>query len=488
MRIENLSTPRSTPHEKKLAFIQTAIAEGALSRLPPKTTPKQWERQQDIGITYAFSEESLTDLGKIFQGEREKPLKTEGVRQLSNKFIKNLWNNSSSELQSRNPLKKISSRKPRTQKMRENYSRAKGGLAVKVKELIMEKGITDSKQIMDILGISARDLTRARRTLRRWGINVPRTFKSRKEIFTTAHQRKLEFLRERIKEGVSKILPGKPKKVSVDAWSRQRKVGFRYAFQDKTLEEVGESYGITRERARQLNEKFLPNIWHTASQRLKGEYPLETLPLAKPLTQRSREKLSESLGGSSFKVKKLLVERGMTDPVQIQAELGISPQTMIFIRKVLKRWGIELPKIYTNYMELKKMIERETDDKKLQKILDSLSDGQIRGHLERCRRSGNAIFITVSKIVREAGLNSNGRHTKRTVERLKDAGIPVRPVAHEDKRRKTLHHYWVVFAKHRARILKVLKNDSSLQAQKVLTATGQNLTSNRKQPPIHTFY
>lgn len=463
---KEILTIDQTPHERKKAYLREIIKRGIYRIKPEGLSAQQWSMRRKIGFQYALTDKTFDELGQQYG------VSGEDVRQLNHGFLDNIHQISPPKLQAQYPRGTIPDRKPWTQKSRERNSAARGGLSLKVKWLI-EQGITDSKQTMDILGISARDLTRARRTLRRWGINVPQTFKSRKEIFTIAHQRKLEFLRERIKEGVNKILPDKPGNASIDAWSRQRKVGFRYAFQDNTLEEIGRSYGITRQRAGQLNEKFLPNIWHTASPKLRKKYPLETLPLSKPLTQRSREKLSESFGGSSFKIKKLLVERGMTDPVQIQAELGISPETMRFSRKVLKEWGIELPRTYTNYMKLKEMIVKETDDEKLQKILDSLSDGQIRGYLERCRKSGNAIFIAVSRIVKEAGHSSNGRHTKRIVERLENAEIPVRTVTHEDKRRKTLHRYWVVFAKHRKRIVDVLNNDQDLKDSNAVKSTVQ---------------
>lgn len=166
-------------YEKKLAFIQAAIAEGALSQVPPRTKPEQWEKQQDIGITDAFGDQSLKALGIIFQGNREKPLTGTRIRQLSKIFLRNIWNNSSSELQACNPLEEILSRK---QKARENSSRARGGKSIGVRELV-EGGTTDPKKIQNTLGLSSQVLTNVRTTLKGWGVTVPLARELRDEAF-----------------------------------------------------------------------------------------------------------------------------------------------------------------------------------------------------------------------------------------------------------------------------------------------------------------
>lgn len=286
---ENLPTSHPTQYERKLLFIQEAIAQGALDKLPPGTTPKQWKRQQDIGITYAFGEESLESLGDIFKGGRNVPLEREGIRQLSDKFIKNLWNNSSDSLKASVSMDVIKARKPTTQKSRENISAAHGGLSLRIKKLL---------------------------------------------------------------------------------------------------------------------------------------------------------------------------EKGITDPRQIQAELGLSFERMGTNRKVLKSWGIELPRIRTSYERLKEKVAKETDDDTLQNILDDLSNGQIRGYLHDYGKSEDAVFTSFSIIAR-----NNGFHIqpKRVAEATKKAGIPIRAVEHVDKNAKNgVEYYWVVFAKHEQRIVQVLRNNPNL--------------------------
>ena len=170
---ENLSTLQPTLFEQKLWFIEEAVTEGALDKLPPKTTPSQWERQQNIGITYAFSEETLENLGVIFQESRAHPLIRENVRQISNRFMINLRDNSSVQLQASVPREVLLARKPPTQKSREKNSEKHGGLSLRVKELA-EKGIKDPKEIKRTLGISTESLAGARTVLRGWGIEIPR--------------------------------------------------------------------------------------------------------------------------------------------------------------------------------------------------------------------------------------------------------------------------------------------------------------------------
>ena len=116
-----------------------------------------------------------------------------------------------------------------------------------------------------------------------------------KEALAAGHETKKDVLREVIKGRTWKI---QPDTLTSEQWSRQRKIGFQYAFTDKTLDQLGKQYGgLSRERVRQLNQDFLDNIFQTSPKQLRSEYPRETIPDRKPTTPETREKMSAAQKG-----------------------------------------------------------------------------------------------------------------------------------------------------------------------------------------------
>ena len=124
-----------------------------------------------------------------------------------------------------------------------------------------------------------------------------------KEALIAGHEAKKILLKEVI---IKRIYKKRPRNLSPYRWGMQRKIGFRYAFQDKTLEELGEQYGRTKEDMRQLNHNFLDNIHKNSSSKLRVQFPREAIPDRKPLTQKSIERMSEIHGGKSQRVRKLI--------------------------------------------------------------------------------------------------------------------------------------------------------------------------------------
>ena len=124
-----------------------------------------------------------------------------------------------------------------------------------------------------------------------------------RETLTTGHEIKKAVLEDVIKNRIWKI---KPVTLSIDEWSKQRKIGFQYTFTDKTYEKLGEQYGVTKENIRQLNHRFLDNIWKVSPPELQTQYPRETIPDKKPFTQKMREnrsrKRSETLRSWDAKI------------------------------------------------------------------------------------------------------------------------------------------------------------------------------------------
>jgi len=178
-------TPES--YARKVDFIETAMGEGAHLILPVSkatgiTMSKEaWDRIVDIGLLYHLGPETTGQSLANMYG-----ITKEAIRQTRDKFIVNLYENSSDKTKKKFPLKTIILRKPVILPQREKLSERNGGIALKVKSLMQEEGITDAKEITSRLGITAADLRIIMESgmFKRWGLDlhVDRINRSFKEV------------------------------------------------------------------------------------------------------------------------------------------------------------------------------------------------------------------------------------------------------------------------------------------------------------------
>ena len=280
-----------------------------------------------------------------------------------------------------------------------------------------------------------------------------------KEALQLGHETTKAFLRTVIREGV---YLQRPKHTSPKQWSKQRKIGFRYALQeDTTLKDLGRDYGGTIQNTATLNHHFLDNLWNNSPPELQAQYPRETISDRKPQGQRLREEHSKRQGGISLRVKRLVEEKGVTDPKQIKRTLGISTLSLAGARTVLKGWEIEIPRESHTFQELPQIAQIENDDEKLQETLNRFSDTSLRGFLGRDRE--HKILTTISTIARKEGFVFHNRQVQSIAEKIKKAEIPIRQIEYLGKNGKLRNSYYVVYAKHTDRIAEALENDPDLQ-------------------------
>jgi len=163
-------------YARKIDFIQTAMGEGAhlvfpVSKATGITMSKEaWDRIVDIGLLYHLGPETTgQSLAAMYKVTRE------AIRQTRNKFIVDLYENSSAKTKKKFPLETIILSKPVIQPQREKLSERKGGIAIKVKSLMQEEGITDSKVICSRLGITAaalRIIIKSGMFKEQWGLDL----------------------------------------------------------------------------------------------------------------------------------------------------------------------------------------------------------------------------------------------------------------------------------------------------------------------------
>ena len=91
-------------------------------------------------------------------------------------------------------------------------------------------------------------------------------------------------------------------KHSAKTWVRNRNIIGCYFGSPASKTELAERYQISRERIRQIIKKGVSCLWQNCSAQTQQLYPLVEIPLNKPESQRSKEKRSLALGGTSFKI------------------------------------------------------------------------------------------------------------------------------------------------------------------------------------------
>ncbi|MDO8621370.1 MAG: hypothetical protein Q7R31_03800 [Candidatus Levybacteria bacterium] len=283
-----------------------------------------------------------------------------------------------------------------------------------------------------------------------------------KERLPLCHQKTVEFIERAVGDGVFQRL---------SASERDQNITFVYNLGEPVLDDLGKMTKITgrrrpvsREAIRQINKKVLREAYEKSSEIRKQQYPFENLELSKPLPRKSREKISWSRRGLSWKISEFVRRTGITDPKEIAKRLKISTHKVSYARRVLRGWEITIPLAIARYRDFAKKVKSEKDNKKLQTILDSYTTGSLVGFVNRHRHDKERILISLSTALREEGFYPSVKSIKDFAEKVKTKGIPIRSC---DTKRKVKFKYkqilYVVFPGHAKRIIKALENDPNLQ-------------------------
>ena len=275
------------------------------------------------------------------------------------------------------------------------------------------------------------------------------------------HQKIVQpFLKEAFKEGAHRI---KPKRKSKDQWFRQIMIGVVYndIGSSATVEELANRHGAFKQSISDSNKFFLRNLWKNSSPKVQDRYPLnEILTARKPLSQRSKERTSLRKGGSSLKIRRQF-ENGVRDIDTISKNTGILKTNIASaISTTLKDWGVIVPTKYRQNKELLMQLDKETDDEKIQALLDRIPHHVIQGDLDRKREASQ--FSSFSPLIREAGFSSRDNHPFATSLKSTRVPISIKDEVVKGANPKTLTYY-VLLSRHKERAIKALKEDQSLQ-------------------------
>jgi hypothetical protein len=153
------------------------------------------------------------------------------------------------------------------------------------------------------------------------------------------------------------------------------------------------------------------------------------------------------------------LEKGVTDLRKIAENLGFSMQQVEDYRKTRMNDETELPRINRSYKKQIAIIENETDDKKLQEILDSHTFGSIN-HL-MIRHKDQTAFKRLGDFLDELGYEQD---VETVGKKLIEKEIPVKKYTRDMKGQNHPQVAWIIYNKdsHRQRIESQLKLLESL--------------------------
>lgn len=263
-----------------------------------------------------------------------------------------------------------------------------------------------------------------------------------------AHKKRIVFIEKAVGEGALDKIP-----VS----ERDQNIGLVYNLNEElTGEKVAKIYPnpsgrlLTNARIYQISGTFLRESWNYASPQLQAFHPLEELLTRRP----------NALGELDLRAKSM-VEKGITDPKEIQDALAISTQKLVHKRIVLRRWGIDIPRIHKSCQQTSERIAKENDDKKLQEFLKSFSVGSLM-YFFHCDFN-HEILTTLAVIARNNGFRFHNSQVESLAVTIEEAKIPITQIVRRDKNGRKLSSYYPVFRKHEDRIAEVLGNDPNIQ-------------------------
>lgn len=192
----------------------------------------------------------------------------------------------------------------------------------------------------------------------------------------------------------------------------------------QTLEEIGNSYGVSRQMAHEYLKKYLGIVTENASSELKEQYLANNLNSTRPLTLASRIHISESNGSISTLEITNAIKDGYTSEMLLD-EYGSSRISASRLR--LEKWGMEAPeRVRRNFGSIiNEILDPSTEKDRLCELIQEFTN---HGTLTRHSSGDNPVVMPISSLQHEAWGNKSFRLTAKAYEILGRAGIPVAKV------------------------------------------------------------
>lgn len=246
----------------------------------------------------------------------------------------------------------------------------------------------------------------------------------------------------------------------------------------QSLEEIGDLYGLTRERIRQITRKNLSRLRTIASQELKSEYPTTVLDVKRESTVKVSRKMSGGSGGVALNIENDLSEGKSTEELVKKYGRG----RVLKSKKILESWNSPTPDIESQYRHLAKRIEKLSDVNTPREELVSEMKKLERGALAYSRGE-NSIFLPVSSVQQEAWNNKNVRNVRIVLEMLEKAGFPVVSIKGNAT---TAGNYNLILSRMKDEAVEILKKAPDIYKKTIVTKLGGKDIS--ETPPTSTSF
>lgn len=248
----------------------------------------------------------------------------------------------------------------------------------------------------------------------------------------------------------------KPERISDQDWARWRNITGLYYGTGLSQEKIGHSYGVTKERVRQLIKLELKALWDNCTTEVQYSFPFAQLEVGKPPLAR---------GGISASIAQL-VKAGKTLG-EVKAA-GFTTSQIISSRRTLKSWDVEVPykrkrPAVIEDERLFKALSETADLEQLQKLLREMTLQFAQNN----SRGEDPLLLTVDQLVKEQGFHYHrgNRNFQYFMEALEQQGIPVASINYKRNSEppKGIRNYHYILTRYQERARQVLLQDSNLQ-------------------------
>ena len=257
-----------------------------------------------------------------------------------------------------------------------------------------------------------------------------------------------------------------PKRQSIGMYNRNFEILGEYLGLDLTLEEVGKSKKrtkkVTRERARQLVEYKIKQLYEAAPQEIQSRFPFESFDFAKPLSLTLRQRSSEVHGGTSLEIARRL-GRGAS-LYEIKSDFSTSQITTA--RQTLRGWGIDLEREVNPILHrFEGLRNPEANDQEIQALLNGVAG---RRQVEVLKKAG--LVVGLLDVARKAGLYLTGREIQYISESLEREKLPQAKVPN-NVRVKLIGYHHIIAAADEQKAIIILQRDHNLDDLRINPVT-----------------
>lgn len=219
-----------------------------------------------------------------------------------------------------------------------------------------------------------------------------------------------------------------------------------------TYEELGKQYGVTKQRAQQITEGCVDQIWEMSSQDKQRRYPREQIRIAygpgskgiEAYVRRSQDHDGGRGGPFARLFARLADIESPPDLTRVAEELQLTPLQIAQLRSKFKRLDINLPYLRkrtdVDHQSLLTAIQTSTDDEETQNLLDIFLETPNMRFIAS-QAGPDSVLVTLQEI--STGFYRYLKNAEHFSEILQNAGVPCGRIE-TTQHGRTVHYYYIL--------------------------------------------